>query len=70
MKTRIAVVCSVILVCLFSLTLITPFGDKKNDSQHQGAKLAKANITAWYAWSRMGLSAQYVATHDVEHMTR
>jgi hypothetical protein len=33
-------------------------------------KLNKADITSWYAWSRMGLSSQYVATHDVEHIVR
>lgn len=33
--------------------------------QTQSGRKYPASIGAWYAWARMGLNAQYVATHDV-----
>lgn len=54
-------------------TTTQPSAEKVPASQSSGhsdspAKPA-ADVSAWYACSRVGLNAQYVATHDIKKLT-
>ncbi len=44
------------------------YSSTKTETITNSGKKLPASISGWYAWASQGLSAQYVATHDVDSL--